>query len=381
MKIVIAVNELNVVGGIATFSTLLIEQLETLGHHVSLLGITSPIDVKAFPDQTVLFNKTINMQDLSFEQVKINLKHLKFRKAVLQCYDYLRILRIEKSKSYFKKRILIEADVIIALHAHVGFALSHHFANKTIVQFHTDFNTLISNPLEKKYIDYLLQEDIRVGFISKVYEQSAIKYGFNNTFYNYNYVAMPNQVQANTKRIFFYGRFSPEKNLPLWIDIACEILKKSPDVYFEIYGDGPMKQKIQSRIEQKGISEKIKIYGFSNDINLILQKGGVFMLTSDFEGTPMTIIECLYAHIVPAVLDTFGAASELVLKDTSGILEQKDNLDIFIKKICDVLNDPDRYNAYIASSKVLHNNFDSSVISKKWITEINRICELQTPSE
>lgn len=380
MKIIIAVNELNVVGGTTTFSALLIEQLKSIGHEVCMVGITSPIKIENHQD-AVIFEKPVNMQDLSLLEVKKNLKKLRFKQAMKLCLDYYKIMKIANHTDLFAKTILQDADVIIALHAHIGYCMSHHYPNKTIVQFHTDFNILISNAQEKKYVDYLLLHNIRIGFISKIYEQSAIAYGFSNTFYNYNYPIIPTKVSNRTKRVFYYGRFSVEKNLALWIDIASHILEKVPDVSFELYGDGPMLDDIIQKITDLGLSDNIKVFGFCSDINTILQQGGVFMLTSDFEGTPMTIVECLYANIVCAVLDTFGAAKELVIKDKSGILETKDQMEIFISKIVDVLKDTHIYDQYIVNSSVLHEKFDSTAITTKWVQEIQNITHTRCSSE
>lgn len=363
MKIVIALNELNVFGGTTTFALQLAQHLRSSGHEVKILGISSTVTAQI---ELKIVKTTMDMQQMSFVNISSLIKRGKVLKALEICVKYLYIQNIFRFKSLFDIKELNEADRIIALHSFVGFCVSKYFPSKTIIQFHTDFNTLIKNKKERRFINYFRDHVIYSGFISKTYELNAIEYGFEKTFFNYNFVNKVEKKTRYSKRVFFYGRLAKEKNLFLWLKIAKKIVEKDPGIYFEIYGDGILKDDIVLEISKLNLSNYVTLKGFKSNINEILMDGGIMLMTSDFEGTPMTIIECLFADIISASLDTFGAANELIKKDITGILEDPSQIEVLVEKIVNILNDDVMYDQYVFNAVELKKQFQTDVIIQKW---------------
>lgn len=87
------------------------------------------------------------------------------------------------------------------------------------------------------------------------------------------------------------ARLSPEKNHLFMIDILGEVLKKKPNAKLVLVGNGQMYSKIQNRIKERSLEDKILMLGLRNDVNKILQTFDILLFPSVFEGLPMSVIE------------------------------------------------------------------------------------------
>lgn len=101
------------------------------------------------------------------------------------------------------------------------------------------------------------------------------------------------------------SRFEIEKNYMFLIDIFNEIQKKQKNSKLLLVGDGSLKKEIEKRIEKLGISDKVILLGFRQDINKILNCMDIFILPSIREGLGISAIEAqangLYTYCSKAI--------------------------------------------------------------------------------
>jgi glycosyltransferase involved in cell wall biosynthesis len=63
----------------------------------------------------------------------------------------------------------------------------------------------------------------------------------------------------------------------------------------------------------------VKVLGWRNDIERVLSASNIVILTSDNEGTPLSLIQAGMANI-PVVTTNVGSISEVVLNGITGII-------------------------------------------------------------
>lgn len=116
-----------------------------------------------------------------------------------------------------------------------------------------------------------------------------------------NFVDVPSQEIDFSHRheIAFVGRFSQEKGP----DIFAEISEEMP-YQFSCYGDGPLKQKIQSE------NPAIKFYG-SVDMDKHWHKIRILVIPSRHEGLPMVALEA-FARGIPVIASDVGGLPDLL---------------------------------------------------------------------
>lgn len=115
------------------------------------------------------------------------------------------------------------------------------------------------------------------------------------------------------------GPFKPQKNLPDFIRIANDISKKHMNFKFVIVGDGILRENFEKMIKDFGIEKNIFLLGWRRDISNILNSSDVFVMTSLWEGLPISTIEALSCGLVPVVNDVDGQR-EIVKDGINGFL-------------------------------------------------------------
>ncbi len=123
------------------------------------------------------------------------------------------------------------------------------------------------------------------------------------------------------------GRFFQQKNHMFLIDIFNEIAKIRKDAVLLLVGGGELndelKNKVKDKVENLGLSDKVKFLGVRSDVADILQAFDVFLLPSLFEGLPVTMVEaqsaglpCVISDKVPIQCDITGNVLVKNLEDS-----------------------------------------------------------------
>jgi glycosyltransferase involved in cell wall biosynthesis len=109
------------------------------------------------------------------------------------------------------------------------------------------------------------------------------------------------------------GRFSPQKNHSFLLEIAKHVCAMSPYARFVLVGDGPLRNAMEGKANDLGISENIVFTGVRGDI-VRLVKGvmDVFLLPSLFEGFPLVLIEAQAAGLPCIIADTISSETDIV---------------------------------------------------------------------
>jgi L-malate glycosyltransferase len=129
---------------------------------------------------------------------------------------------------------------------------------------------------------------------------------------------------SSTRVIGGAGRLVPQKNFERFLRIA-QILQKIDSSYqFIIAGSGPLDQLLRRRASELGI--KVEWLGAQPSLDRFFRSIDLFLLTSDFEGLPMTVLEALQCGVPAAAMAVDGLREEFsdeiaLLDPTSSDLE------------------------------------------------------------
>ena len=101
------------------------------------------------------------------------------------------------------------------------------------------------------------------------------------------------------------GRLHPQKNWPLFLEVA----RRFPEAKFVIAGTGPLEPVLRSILRDRGIAN-VAMLGF-RDARTVLAAADVFLLTSDYEGTPMILLEAMSCGL-PCVVSAVDGCLEIL---------------------------------------------------------------------
>lgn len=107
------------------------------------------------------------------------------------------------------------------------------------------------------------------------------------------------------------GRLTHQKNFPLFLDVAAEVAKAHPQAVFAIVGTGEDEATLRAQAERPGIAGRVKFLGFVGDMPALWPALDCLLLTSRYEGLPITILEAM-ACGVPIIASNLDGMREIL---------------------------------------------------------------------
>jgi len=93
------------------------------------------------------------------------------------------------------------------------------------------------------------------------------------------------------------GRFAPQKNHALLLEVARELRERMPEARWLFVGDGPLRGEIERRAREAGLAERIVFAGTRRDVPRMLSAMDLFFLPSLWEGLPVALMEAQAAGV------------------------------------------------------------------------------------
>ena len=213
-----------------------------------------------------------------------------------------------------------------------------------------------------------LKKDLAYYVVLSPYDKEKFQKGFD----------IPKEKSKSDKAYLQYRTFSENKrknkklimvaridNQQKRFDLAIKAMKRLPDYTLDIYGD-VYNQKDMDYLQEIIEKEKITNVNFKGGTNRVQEKldeSGIYIMTSDFEGYPITLIESMRRGLPIVLRNTFDSAQDIIIEN--GVLLGKEwNEDKFVEAVRKVY---DNYEYYSENSKKLGNRHSPEVIKKNGI--------------
>ena len=107
------------------------------------------------------------------------------------------------------------------------------------------------------------------------------------------------------------ARLAPQKAIDVLINVVGRVMAQRQDIRFVVVGDGPLEDDVRKWAVEAEVDSCLKFVGRSDKPYEYLKAGDLFMLTSNWEALPITIVEAFRAGLPVIATDT-GGVKELV---------------------------------------------------------------------
>jgi len=171
------------------------------------------------------------------------------------------------------------------------------------------------------------------------------------------------------------GRLVYQKNPLMFLRTAKEIIKIYQKAKFILIGGGSLFQECQNFIKKNRLENNIFLLGkkLPDEIRELLLGFDVFVLTSKYEGLPLTIIEAMFAGL-PIIATNVGGVSELIEDGKNGFLVNLNSIEELVQKMIYFIENPkERKEMGKKSQKVAEENFTLDKMIKKYESLYNNI--------
>ena len=117
--------------------------------------------------------------------------------------------------------------------------------------------------------------------------------------------------------VAFIGRLAPIKRVDRFIEVVRRVVLDVPNVQFVVAGGGHDELLLRQAVTAEQLP--VRMLGWRSDIETVLAASNLVLLTSDNEGTPVSLIQAALAG-VPAVATDVGSVRDVVVNGDTGWL-------------------------------------------------------------
>jgi len=136
------------------------------------------------------------------------------------------------------------------------------------------------------------------------------------------------------------GRLVEQKNFDLFLEVALRTINVHPEVLFVIAGTGPLERQLREKLESSGHGASIRFLGHVADRPRLFHALDALLMTSDFEGTPMALLEAMACGL-PVVASSVDGIAEVCTDNRDGLLVSPRNLKGFCSNVDRMIRDPE----------------------------------------
>ena len=289
------------IGGVERVLSLVMPMFVKMGYKVILLT-DKPENENDFPlpegvERCVLFDKDEVTGDNFPKRAASWEKVIKEKNIDIVLYNFWR------SHLYLWDLLYLKGMDIPAV------VVSHGVFSLALAEFHKNF-------AEHTKTFALADGMTALSYVDKLFWETYVK----RVYYMPNPVS-PELINAESgawenKAVIWMGRASYEKNPQAPFEIMKRVVAKHPDARLYLLGDfdDPHWQTVTN---EYGLNNNIVFTGFVSNVSDYLKKSSVHLMTSNFEGFPMALVEAK-AHSLPTVM--FGMPHIMLGKKECGTL-------------------------------------------------------------
>jgi glycosyltransferase involved in cell wall biosynthesis len=118
--------------------------------------------------------------------------------------------------------------------------------------------------------------------------------------------------------LVFVGRLEPVKNHPLMLSAFRSALSSQKDLKLWVVGDGRERERLEKLAAELGITRQVTFWGQQLDVAPFFSAADAFIMSSESEGLPMSLLQA-FSLGLPAIVTDVGGMAEVVRLAQAGI--------------------------------------------------------------
>jgi len=140
------------------------------------------------------------------------------------------------------------------------------------------------------------------------------------------------EYDLSSKTLLSVGRLTYQKGFDILLDVANIVLKKHLDWNWIILGEGKDKQMLEEKIKKFSLEGRVILKGNVSNVDDYYKSSSIFVLTSRFEGLPMTLLETKPFKLPVVSFDIKTGPKECIIDKKNGYLIKEFDIEDMAKK-------------------------------------------------
>ena len=163
-----------------------------------------------------------------------------------------------------------------------------------------------------------------------------------------------------------------QKNISALLRIWKNFYPHHKNYKLQIVGYGPDEQFLHDYAKSLSL-ERVEFTGKTTTPQKYYSKAKFFLMTSRYEGLPMTVIESMQFNCIPIVYNSFAAIGDIIESGKNGILIPENNEQLFLKAMNSLVDNEEQQDIIKSKIQASLLKFSKENIGKQWENLFNEI--------
>jgi glycosyltransferase involved in cell wall biosynthesis len=232
----------------------------------------------------------------------------------------------------------------VLVHTFHGHSLSGYFSPRRVAFYRfvervlatrTDLLIAVSNEVRDELVGLGVADAARFAVVPLGFDLTPFEVADGERGRRRDRLRRELGIGRDERLVTLIARLAPIKRVDRFLRVALDVAGRRQDVHFLVVGDGEMRSDLQASGEARALDGRLTWTGFRRDIPDVCFASDAVVLTSDNEGTPVSLIEAQAAG-TPVVATRVGGVGSVV---ADGFVIDRDDEVGMAVAVCSVLDD------------------------------------------
>jgi glycosyltransferase involved in cell wall biosynthesis len=207
--------------------------------------------------------------------------------------------------------------------------------------------------------------------------EAEARYGRTESFRVLPHSVRPPKEEPGVERdpnlVVMMARLDRQKQVDHAIEAFAKVVAKLPKARLEIYGKGADLPMLKNLVSDLGLGKKVKLMGFTSTPHLAYQRASLCIMTSRYEGAPLTLQESMSYGCPVISYDLRYGPADIIDDGVSGLLVPYGNRTLMAERIVATLQDPALLQRLSAAARERAADFSEQAFAARWSALFNEL--------
>ena len=173
------------------------------------------------------------------------------------------------------------------------------------------------------------------------------------------------------------ARLETQKRLMHAISAFGRVVEAVPEARLEIYGEGSQRARLETEIERSGLAGSVILRGYDPHAREALWRASAFLMTSEYEGYPLSTIEAMSQGCPVVSYDVRYGPREQITDGADGFVVGEGDQAALADRVIELLRSPELVGRMSAAARERVSRFGPAEFADRWGEVIRAAVELE----
>lgn len=173
-------------------------------------------------------------------------------------------------------------------------------------------------------------------------------------------------IERDPNLVIMMARLDPQKQIDHALQAWQRVQRQLPDARLEIYGRGALQKPLREQIKKLALDKSVKLAGFTTNPHNVYRRAGLCIMTSKFEGAPLTLLEAFALGCPVVSYDLRYGPSDMIDDGVNGFLVPFGDRKAMANAIVRCLTEPGLLATLSAGTQKTSEHFTPETFIARW---------------